>query len=201
MGILVEYQHAKWLIYIYIYIAKLTLRLSAISFLCRVIFSHACMLSMVLSIFPFASLTLYVYITCYLCPGTFRVVGAPQLTSATIFCHLRRSSAALWLLLKSRPVHSLMLSSHIFLCLPLFLFPGILCLVGPFCRGHLICWSHVRTIVTSFVSQLLIDHRKDRWHTISFAMCMVLSMKCALYVHPSIHLHAYSSSSWWCPAL
>ena len=49
---------------------------------------------------------------------------ATLLTSATIFCHLRRSSAALWLLLKSRPVHSLMLSSHIFFCLPLFRFPG-----------------------------------------------------------------------------
>ena len=60
----------------------------------------------------------------YLCPGTIRVVGAPLLTSATLFCHLWRSLTALWLLLKSRPVHSLMLSSHLFFCLPLFLFPG-----------------------------------------------------------------------------
>ena len=62
------------------------------------------------------------HLTCYLCPGTTRVVGAPLLTSATIFCHLWRSSAALWLLLKSRPVHSLMLSFRLFFCLPLF--PG-----------------------------------------------------------------------------
>ena len=35
-----------------------------------------------------------------------------------------------------------------FLVFPFF-FSLVLCLVGPFCRGHLI-WSHVRTIVTSF---------------------------------------------------
>ena len=60
-----------------------------------------------------------------LCPGTIRVVGASLLTSATFVCHLRRSSAALLLLLKSRPVQSLMLSSHLFFCLTLFLWHSI----------------------------------------------------------------------------
>ena len=40
------------------------------------------------------------------------------------FRHLWRSSAAISLVLKSRPVHSLMLSSHLFSCLPLFLLSG-----------------------------------------------------------------------------
>ena len=59
--------------------------------------------------------------TCYLCPGTIMVVGAPLLT---IFFHLWWSSVCIWMLLKSRPVHSLMLSSNLFFFLPLFLFPG-----------------------------------------------------------------------------
>ena len=42
---------------------------------------------------------------------------------ATIPFHLDLFSAALVELAKSIPVHSLMLSSHLFFCLPLFLFP------------------------------------------------------------------------------
>ena len=42
---------------------------------------------------------------------------------ATIPFHLDLFSAALVELAKSIPVHSLILSSHIFFCLPLFLFP------------------------------------------------------------------------------
>ena len=37
---------------------------------------------------------------------------------ATSFLHFSLSSTALWDLPNSRPVHSLMLSSHLFLCLP-----------------------------------------------------------------------------------
>ena len=43
---------------------------------------------------------------------------------ATSFLHFSLFSTALWDLLNSRPVHSLMLSSHLFLCLP--------CLLPPF---------------------------------------------------------------------
>ena len=65
--------------------------------------------------------------SCYMCPETARVVGAPILTSATIFCHLWRlwrSSAALWLLLKSQagPLFDVVLSS--FLLPSSFSFPG-----------------------------------------------------------------------------
>ena len=42
---------------------------------------------------------------------------------ATILFHLDLFSAALVELAKSIPVHSLILSSHLFFCLPLFLFP------------------------------------------------------------------------------
>ena len=43
---------------------------------------------------------------------------------ATSFLHFSLFSTALWDLANSRPVHSLMLSSHLFLCLP--------CLLSPF---------------------------------------------------------------------
>ena len=49
--------------------------------------------------------------------GTTADIGDNLLPSLTVIgCSL--------MLLKSRPVHSLMLSSHLFFCLPLFLFPG-----------------------------------------------------------------------------
>ena len=53
-----------------------------------------------------------------------RVIGAPQMISqpvSSIFFFL--FSTALWDLGNSRPVYSLMLSSHLFLCLPCFLPP------------------------------------------------------------------------------
>ena len=56
-------------------------------------------------------------------PLTARVVGAPD-DFATSFLHFSLFSTALWDLLNSRPVHSLMLSSHLFLCPP--------CLLPPF---------------------------------------------------------------------
>ena len=42
---------------------------------------------------------------------------------ATSFLHISLFSTALWDLVNSRPVHSLMLSSHLFLCLPCLLLP------------------------------------------------------------------------------
>ena len=50
---------------------------------------------------------------------------------ATSFLHFSLFSAALWDLANSRLVHSLMLSSHLFFCLPFF-FPLSLCLAGWF---------------------------------------------------------------------
>ena len=44
---------------------------------------------------------------------------------ATSFLHFSLFSTALWDLPNSRPVHSLMLSSHLFLCLPCLLPPFI----------------------------------------------------------------------------
>ena len=49
---------------------------------------------------------------------------------ATIPFHLDLFSAALVELAKSIPVHSLILSSHLFFCLPLFLFPFTVPLAG-----------------------------------------------------------------------
>ena len=51
-------------------------------------------------------------------PSTARVVGAPQMISQPISSTFSLFSTALWDLANSRPVHSLMLSSHLFLCLP-----------------------------------------------------------------------------------
>ena len=54
---------------------------------------------------------------------------------ATSFFHSSRFSTALWDLANSRPVHSLMLFSHLFLCLPCLLPPFIvpckMILAGP----------------------------------------------------------------------
>ena len=56
-------------------------------------------------------------------PLIVRVVGAPQLISQPVFLHFSLFSTALWDLANSRPVHSLMLSSHLFFCLPCLLPP------------------------------------------------------------------------------
>ena len=50
---------------------------------------------------------------------------------ATSFLHFSLFSTALWDLANSRPVHSLMLSSHLFICLPCLLPPfTVLCQMG-----------------------------------------------------------------------
>ena len=54
-------------------------------------------------------------------PLTARVVGAPQMISQPVFFFFCLFFTALWNLPNSRPVHSLMLSSHLFLCLPCLL--------------------------------------------------------------------------------
>ena len=51
-------------------------------------------------------------------PLTARVVGDTTDDFTTSFLHLSLFSIALWDLANSRPVHSLMLPSHLFLCLP-----------------------------------------------------------------------------------
>ena len=57
-------------------------------------------------------------------PLTTRVVGAPQMISQPSLSNFVLFSTALWDLANSRLVHSLMLSSHLLLCLP--------CLLPPF---------------------------------------------------------------------
>ena len=57
-------------------------------------------------------------------PFTARVLGAPQMILQPVFSIFPLFSSALWDLANSRPVNSLMLSSHLFLCLP--------CLLPPF---------------------------------------------------------------------
>ena len=52
---------------------------------------------------------------------TARVVRAPQMILLPVFSIFSLFSTALWDLPNSRPVHSLMLSSHRFLCLPCLL--------------------------------------------------------------------------------
>ena len=59
-------------------------------------------------------------------PLTVRVVGAPQMILQPVFSIFSMFSTTLWDLPNSRPVHSLMLSSHLFLCLVFF--PLSLCL-------------------------------------------------------------------------
>ena len=57
-------------------------------------------------------------------PLTARVVGAPQMISQPVSSIFSLFPTALWDLANSRPVYSLMFSSHLFLCLP--------CLLPPF---------------------------------------------------------------------
>ena len=51
-------------------------------------------------------------------PLTAKVIGAPQMISQPVSSIFSLFSTALWDLTNSRPVHSLMLSSHLFLCPP-----------------------------------------------------------------------------------
>ena len=60
----------------------------------------------------------------FIYPLTMRVVGAPQVISQPVSSIFPLFSTALLDLVDSRPVHSLMLSSHLFLCLH--------CLLPPF---------------------------------------------------------------------
>ena len=53
-------------------------------------------------------------------PLTVEAVGAPQINSQPV-SSLSLFSTALWDLANSRPVHSYMLSSHLFFCLPCLL--------------------------------------------------------------------------------
>ena len=65
-------------------------------------------------------------------PLTTRVVGASRMTMQPVF-FIFPCSPPLWDLPNSRPVHSLMLSSHLFLCLP--------CLLPPFTVPCKMVWA------------------------------------------------------------
>ena len=63
----------------------------------------------------------WVFIIIIINPLTARFVGAPQMILQPVFSIFLLFSTALWDLTNSRPVHFLMLSSHLFLCLPCLL--------------------------------------------------------------------------------
>ena len=65
-------------------------------------------------------------------PLTARVVGSPQMILQPLFLHFSLFSTTLWDLPNYRPVHSLMLSSHLILCLP--------CLLPPFTVPCKVFW-------------------------------------------------------------
>ncbi len=116
-----------------------------------------------------------------MCPGTILVVGTPLSTSPTIFCHLWQSSAVLWLLLKSRPVHSLMLSSHLFFCLPLYRFPGTVpCTIFLQRPLDLItCPNHRNFLFSPLLVYLRYDRRLVEFCCTLFHLWCGLCMKCA----------------------
>ena len=72
----------------------------------------------------FSQFSAHTHLSSFIYPLSARVVGAPQMISQPVFSIFSLFSTALWDLPNSRPVHSLMLSSHLFLCLP--------CLLPPF---------------------------------------------------------------------
>ena len=84
-------------------------------------------------------------------PLSARVVGAPQMVFSTSFLHFPLFSTALWDLPNPRPVHSLMLSSHLFLCppclLPLFTVPCKMVLARPLVRAA--CGIYASTVTHS----------------------------------------------------
>ena len=88
-----------------------------------------------------------IYIIIIIYSFTARVTGAPQVTSQPVFSFFSLFSTALWDLANSRPVHSLMLSSHLFLLLlcllPPFTVPRKIVLARPdereICPYHFVC--------------------------------------------------------------
>ena len=86
-------------------------------------------------------------------PLTLRVVGAPQMISQPVSSIFFLFSTALWDFASSRPVHSLMLSSHLFLCLP--------CLLPPFtvyrdtAREKVVNMEYVLSMVRTVENQVV----------------------------------------------
>ena len=77
-----------------------------------------------MTVFGVVCVLLFVGSLSFVYPLTARVVLGTTDDFATSFLHFSLFSTALWDLVNSRPVHSLMLSSHLSLCLP--------CLLPPF---------------------------------------------------------------------
>ena len=71
----------------------------------------------------------------------------------TSFLHFSLFPAALWDLANSRPVHSRMLSSHLFVCLPCLLLPFTVPYKMIFARPYLMNGRHVHTTVVCFSLQ------------------------------------------------
>ena len=91
---------------------------------------------------------------------------------ATSFLHFALFSTALWDLANSRPVHSLMLSSHLFFCLP--------CLLPPF------------TVPCNMGFLPDLTHGK---HVISTSICVCLRNNNIMYLNIWNHVSAYVRGS------
>ena len=113
-------------------------------------------------------------------PLTARVVGAPH-DFATSFLHFSLFPTALWDLPNSRPVHSPMFSSHLFLCLP--------CLLPPFtvpCK--MVLTRPVERETRPYHCSLrLYDHQVFVWSNclldlgMDFLVCNSLCMRCVIF--------------------
>ena len=109
---------------------------------------------------------------------------------ATSFLYFSLFSTALWDLANSRPVHSLMLSSHLFLCLPCLLPP----LLTVPCKMVLARPDERETCSYYFSFRLFTMLRRFScgpiacWilaQTSSFSMVCILLRSCAVRVHNS----------------
>ena len=106
-------------------------------------------------------------------PLTARVIGAPQMISQPVFFHFSLFFTALWELANSRPVHSLTLSSHLFLCLP--------CLFPPF------------TVPCKMVLA-----RLDEWETCPYhcSLCLFMMVRRSTYSHKQGKLTRRMNHGW-----
>ena len=92
-------------------------------------------------------------------PLTAEGVGAPQMTSQSVsFIFFCSPLPAFWYSVNSRPVHSLMLSFHLFFCLP--------CLLPPFivpCKMVLVKSGEQETCPHHFSLRLFYDGQVFMW--------------------------------------
>ena len=109
---------------------------------------------------------------------------------AISFLHISLFSTALWDLANSRPVHSLMLSSHLFLCLPCLLFPFTvpckMVLTGPMDGKHV----HTTAVCVSLRwsgGVRVVRLPAGSWHWLPrwlHGLCMICVVSCGNTLFP-----------------